>query len=63
MGTVLPISITTKLHINHKIKPEYTSESNQHLKIKHPDLFRTLGNYLSGNNSVVKESQEEDESL
>ena len=35
---------------------------NQHLKIKHPDIFRSLSNYLSGAH-IVKESDEEDDSM
>lgn len=43
----------------------YRSEGslNQHLKIKHPDIFRTLGVYTLTNNPPVKESDDEDESL
>jgi hypothetical protein len=33
---------------------------NQHLKIKHPEIFKTLAASVMGGNQPVKESDEED---
>jgi hypothetical protein len=39
----------------------YGSEGslNQHIKLKHPEIFKSMGHY---GNSIVKESNEEDSS-